>query len=450
MDELVTEALPLPHIAARVLNTPLLIEPGKLQSIMAFLGPRLGLESVGAAVEQIQMQRHRDGFKITPAGTAVIGIQGSLVHRSSGFDGYSGVVSYERLSQQIAAAVADPLVKRLLLDIDSGGGEAEGVIALSDMIFEARQEKPVHAIANGQAFSAAYWIASAATKVYLTPSGGVGSIGAVFVHADLSESYRQAGVKHTILVAGKHKADISSLKPLNDSGRETIQGQLDRIYGLFVDGVARNRKLSAETVRGTEARLYFGNEAIEANLADEILTFEEALAKVEKSGYSAKSPLALDVPVQRQQLQGIAMEGQENGTIVGQPVSPAVPTAAAVGGEPPAAGNVVDLNQLRQQVSADAAEIAALCSLAGRPDLSADFIRSGKSLTEIRAELTKMRAAAADGSPTIGVSSGQGGAPAQANIDTTKIYADRAAAMQDAAQRFGMEHIAISRPPVIG
>ncbi len=153
----------LPHIASRVLGTPLLVGQAKLEAILSALGPRIGIETqpFGLPAEP----RRRRAYPVTPEGVALIPVLGTLVRRAGPIEAASGLTSYGELETEILDAATDPAVRAILLDVDSPGGEAAGVFDLADLVFVARSLKPVWAVANEEAFSGAYAIASAAERM---------------------------------------------------------------------------------------------------------------------------------------------------------------------------------------------------------------------------------------------------------------------------------------------
>jgi ClpP class serine protease len=171
---LIQEKSMLPHLTARLFGTPLLIHQPKLEVILSVLGPRLGLpERVGQG-GYLQPERTQPE---QPSGIAVIPIHGTLVRRTLGLEADSGLTSYQSIQQMLETARDDNAVAAILLDIDSPGGESNGVFDLADKIRSIGLQKPVWAVANDMAFSAAYALASAAQKVFISRTGGVGSIG---------------------------------------------------------------------------------------------------------------------------------------------------------------------------------------------------------------------------------------------------------------------------------
>jgi len=215
---------------------------------------------------------------ITQEGVAIIPIQGTLMKKTSGLMALSGCTSYETLGQQIEQCLSSPQVKGVLLDIDSPGGEVSGLFDLADAFFNARTSgKPIYAVSNDSAFSAAYALASCADRIFLTRTAGVGSIGVFCCHVDQSEQDAMVGEKFTYVQAGAKKTNGNPHEPLSASALADLQAEVDREYQMFVELVARNRGISAKKVIETEAGCYFAENAIPL-LADQIGTFEDALA----------------------------------------------------------------------------------------------------------------------------------------------------------------------------
>ncbi len=272
----------LSHLADRVAGRPLLIHPDKIQIILWALQGRIGLEfDEPALVPEASRFRGRGsnhGPYRVENGAAILPIVGSLVNRGAWVGAYSGLVSYEGIEAQLDAALADDAVSRIVLDIDSPGGEATGMFRLAEKLRAARQRKPVTAYVNDMAASAAYGIAASASRIIVSPSSIVGSIGVVMVHLDRSEEFEQKGQRPTLIFAGAHKVDGHPFAALPDAVRADLQAEVEKFYALFVASVAAGRPSLDETaIRATEARTFLGEEAAELGLADAIGSLEEAL-----------------------------------------------------------------------------------------------------------------------------------------------------------------------------
>lgn len=375
----------LPHLAARLFGVPLAIHRPKLDVILSVLGARIGLTDLAAPVGYTPVPRAP-----TPASgkVAVIPIHGTLVRRTSGLEAESGLASYTGIAAQLDAALASPEVAAILLDVDSPGGESGGVFDLADRIRAAAQAKPVWAVANDMAFSAAYALASAATRVFVARTGGVGSIGVIAMHVDQSAKDAKDGVRYTAVFAGERKNDLNPHEPISDAAHAVLQAEVDRVYELFVETVARHRGLDAEVVRATEAGLFFGPNAVAAGLADAVGGFDDALAQLTQS----LSPLPTQVAPASQAgfLRNHPMESSMNDR-----TDPAVldrPLADPAGNppQPTAATSAMSV--------ADAVEIAQICTLAGRTHQIAGYLEAGASPAAVRSQLL---AALAGDSPEI-------------------------------------------------
>jgi signal peptide peptidase SppA len=390
--------IPIPHLAARVFNTPLLIQRAKLDVILSVLAPKFELQTLPPP----QMGPPTPAPTLAnEQGIYVLPIHGTLVQRTTGLDTLSGLTSYLSIARRLDAALADDAVRGIVLEIDSPGGEAAGVFDLADKIHAARSVKPVWAVANDAAFSAAYALASAADKVYLTRTAGVGSIGVIALHVDQSQKDTKAGLVYTPIHAGARKNDGSPHAALTEAAHGAIQTEVDRLYELFVLTVADQRGLSAESVRKTEAALYFGQDAINVGLADRLGTLGDAVQQLTTELDAAARPLFLESPLMS---------------------------------TPDSTVETVDTDAVRAQAHGDALAIAELCTLAGRPDLTAVYLGERLSTAEVRRKLLGLRAESPEItshlSPTAGLS-----AASQSLDDNPLIHAVKARAARAKKER---------------
>ncbi|MBX9818188.1 MAG: S49 family peptidase [Burkholderiaceae bacterium] len=285
-----------PHLSARIFNTPLLIHPQKLDAILAGLGPRLlgnahGVQpdltgTASAALLPAEMFSTRrdsgqsDAYAVSD-GVAVITAYGALVHRSR-FDlaKSTSILGYNQLAMQLEQAMTDSDIHAVVLSFDSPGGEAQGAFELADRIAALRGKKPMVAMADGLAASAAYLAAAAADEIVLTPSAYVGSIGVVMRHVDFSQALGNDGIKVTHIYAGDHKVDGNPYEPLPESVRAGMQAEIDGLYQMFIQSVATHRGMDAEAVRKTQAQVYRGAAALNASLADRIGTTDQIITEL--------------------------------------------------------------------------------------------------------------------------------------------------------------------------
>ena len=395
----------LPHLAARLYGVPLAIHRPKLDVILAVLGPRVAYPSSGTELAApsgyTPPARAAPGLTSqpsanTPPAVAVIPVHGTLVRRTVGLEAESGLTSYAGLTALLDAALANPDVAAILLDIDSPGGESGGVFDLADRIRAAAQVKPVWAVANDMAFSAAYALASAASRVFVSRTGGVGSIGVIAMHVDQSQKDTQDGVRYTAVFAGDRKNDLNPHAPLSGEAHAFLQAEVHRIYGLFVETVARHRGLSPSAVRDTEAGLFFGQAAVAMGLADAVGTCDDALDQLLQT-VSAR-------PTHPSGHLGLLFTPSSEPSMSIQtdpnPPTTAVPdqihTDLAGVSAPPAAA--ASTSMATPTAQANALEIAQTCQLAGRTDLIVGFLEAQATAAQVRHQLL---AAQADASPEI-------------------------------------------------
>lgn len=267
----------LVRFATRIVNTPLMIAPDKLNAIINVIGDRIGLETDDNAVDFELSSREK---KKDEPHIAVIPIHDTLVHRGRGISALSGLTTYEQIGESFRGALANPKVTQIVLDIDSPGGEVSGVFDLVDEIYNARGIKPIIAAVNDIAYSAAYAIASAADKIYVPRTGGTGSIGVIAVHTDQSKYNEKAGMKYTAIYAGAKKNAFSPHEEISVEALGDVQSKVDSVYDLFVKTVARNRNLNPDDVKATEAGIFLGEEGLEVGLVDQILSWNQIMKTI--------------------------------------------------------------------------------------------------------------------------------------------------------------------------
>jgi ClpP class serine protease len=281
------------HLSTRLFNVPLAIREDKAEIITAALAQRFGLsdftrfngESVRlpAGAFAFDDVASADGEPVgyeVATGIACISIEGTLVHKLGTLKPFCGMTGYDGIRQNFMMAEADKQVEAIILDIDSPGGEVAGCFDLVDMIYNYRGNKPVWAILTENAFSAAYAIASAADRVIVPRTGGVGSIGVIALHVDFSKALTTAGIAVTVMKYGARKDDCAEFAPLSDPARVRVQTDIDKMGALFDGIVARNRAatgLKAPTVKGYQAATFLGEAGVEAGLADEVMAPSDAV-----------------------------------------------------------------------------------------------------------------------------------------------------------------------------
>jgi signal peptide peptidase SppA len=389
-----------------------MIARAKLEVILGVLAPRLAggaLEVVDPVVDPAPLT------SITTEKIAVISVIGTLATRSGYLDAVSGLQAYGDIGDAVAAAMDDASVRGVILDIDSPGGEVGGLFDLVERIEAIRSvgAKPLWAVANESALSAAYAIASAADRIYVTRTGEAGSIGVVAVHVDESGADAKAGLAWTFVFAGDQKVDANAHEPLSERARATIQADVDRLYSEFCALVAANRGLTAATVRSTNAAIYRGELAIRAGLADRLGALDLAVA--EMAGEldriaSARTPINLTskrrLPMATNDTEQIEDRPREPQRPVEpqQPVE-SVPAPADAPPDPaPAAAEPAPAAGTAERLRAEFAEVAAIATQAARLGVTidaADAMKKGIAPDALRRTVLDTLAARAEATSII-------------------------------------------------
>jgi signal peptide peptidase SppA len=396
-----------PHLAARIFNTPLLIHPQKLDALIAGLGGRLlgsgdaPFQQLVASAEQPRLapelfstrrgERSERGYRIVE-GVAVISISGVLVHRSRlEMADSTFFYGYNDLAADLEDAMNNPEVHAVLQVYDSPGGEAQGAFEYAQRVHAQRGKKPIWAIADGMAASAAYLGGSAAESVAVTSTGYAGSIGVVARHVDLSRALDAEGITVTHIFAGAHKIDGNPYEPLPASVRKDWQAEIDGLYTMFVDAVANHRALDEKAVRATQAAVFTGQAAVAAGLADRIATTDELITEL--AALRVRSYPSGQTTARATANQGAPMSGNTPAGGQTAAANPAAPTAQFSQSDLDAA-RAEGVKQGAQAERDRAAAILGHEAAKGRTELAHQCISTGLTVEQSAAILGASPAAA--------------------------------------------------------
>lgn len=450
------------NLVARIFGAPLCILPEKADDILTVLAPRIGIiapksmedvDDTPARESYYDRVDTQDHMGQAGPGIAVIPVLGTTVARSTGMEALSGMTSYAALREEVSQALADPRIGGVLLDIDSPGGEAAGMLEFSDWLHSQRGAKPIWAHANHMAASAGYGIASAADRVIASPDALVGSIGTIAMHLDRSEANAKQGLRYTVFKSGDLKDALSPHKPLDSDGADFLRAMVGEHAARFHAAVARNRRTTAAKVDGLRAAVFTPADAKRHGLTDATATFEDAL--VEFAGHltapsstttignsqmtktvKAMAPEAtLDASADTQateaqptpeveaapEAEAAPAEPAADAAVsaekvtTGTPAAQTAPTTAGMGmtaqecaallleagkcGQTELAARMIQEGRSASAVLASlssAKQITDLCAKAKAPHLAAGFIASGQSVEAVRASLFDLMAARDD------------------------------------------------------
>jgi len=386
----------LPLIFSRIFNRPLLVHPAFADSFIA------GLPAAIAGGMPIRMafddnedkgpDPRRSGYTIRQ-NVATIPVHGALVRRAGQITpDCVELMSYERLQNSLRTASRDPRVRGIMLDMDTPGGEVDAVFDLAREIRMTSQTKPIWSIANDSMFSAGSVLGTAANRVWVTRTGGAGSLGVVAMHTDQSEFDARAGINYTYIHAGARKIDGHPHAPLSREAHSAIQAEVDRLNDILIDTVAEHRGVSREQIAAQDAALYFGADAITARLADQIGTPDEAHAALVQHV----------TPPSSRRTSAVSDNPNPGDPPVADPApnpspNPTPEPAPAPAGDPqpePQSAMVVAIAGARQSEHQANLEIVELCITAGRPALAAELMRAKMTVEQARRHLIDLAAKA--------------------------------------------------------
>jgi signal peptide peptidase SppA len=344
------------------LRSPWAIIPDRLLDIQAIYaqhlsGPKIDIEAIEARLGR-PLANDQQEYRMEDGGVAVLSISGVISNKANMFTRVSGGASAQLLTQQLASMRADPRVRAVVLDFDTPGGSVFGIPAMAAEIRALASEKPTVSVSTGMMASAGYWTGSASNAVYISgETDYVGSIGVVATH---SYNPRNPGAQVTEITAGKYKRMASDNAPLDNDGRAYIQSQVDEIYRAFVASVAENRRASVDDVleKMADGRIFIGQQAIDAGLADGIATVETMVERMatdpEKYASRRKAVFAVGAVTEPAGAAGDVVEPE----VDDEPVPP-------VASQPDPKGPAMTPQELAANFAAENAEAAALIRAQG-------------------------------------------------------------------------------------
>jgi signal peptide peptidase SppA len=293
----------MPHEIDRILQFVAsgvwLIDPDKAAEIMSVLA----LRSSGMARDWAEEPREpvyaADPVQGRRGTVHVLKLHGSIMPRGGMMSRMSGGASLEMFQKSFMRAAEDATAQAIVMEVDSGGGMVDQVPETAAMIYGARRAgRPIVAVANTMAGSAAYWIAAAADELVVTPSGKVGSIGVYTMHDNMAKALEKAGIDRNLISSGPRKTEGHPFGPLDDAAKAAVQAQVQNTYKMFTTAIAKFRGVSVDVVRAdpekTDAhfgggRSYHAKEAVRLGMADRVATFDETLRRV-AAGRAGNSP----------------------------------------------------------------------------------------------------------------------------------------------------------------
>lgn len=288
----------LARIKGSLVNVPHLIEQSSFNSVMEYINSRIE----GNVIDVTPEAKSDEGFGgpmfAKDMRTGFMNIEGPLTYRTTGWEALCGGTSYEMLKGDMEYFVEQE-AKTVVMMVNSGGGEAHGMMDSANYIRKLADENGIKIIAyvDGMSASAAYGISAIADEIVMSSDSQVGSIGVLIQLMNNSKQLEMNGIERTFITAGEDKVPFAADGSFTDSFKERLQAQVDTLYEGFTSHVASHRGLDIKAVKGTQANVFMADEALELGLADSIMTVEEFYdyvadaAETNKGGSTVKGAL---------------------------------------------------------------------------------------------------------------------------------------------------------------
>lgn len=270
----------LQRLLSSIYGKPLLISKSGFQSISGYLNSR--------NAQLMVFPNDNEEIKLVPApimdensGISVIEIRGPLTYRTSGWEALCGGYSYEMLLEDAAEAIESGS-KTIVIDCDSGGGEAFGCFESADELRKMCDDNGVtlYGYVDGSACSAMYGIICVCDEVIANPMSEVGSIGVLIALYNDSKALEMEGYERIFITDGTDKVPFDSNGQFKDSFLEDLQRRVSELGDEFRDHVSQYTQISVEDLKKTQAKVYNAEDALSMGFINKIQTRSEFVSYV--------------------------------------------------------------------------------------------------------------------------------------------------------------------------
>ena len=276
-------------------SSVLAIMPEKLNDIIAARQEAVIEDAIDI---EAAINRRATKFKDVKGKVVTVPLYGYISHKASIWSALGFETSSETFAGWLEDLAANADVGAIVIDVDSPGGTAAGLSGVTDKIYSLRGKKPIIAVASDLMASAAYFLGSAADEIVADPDSLTGSIGTIGVHVDWSAALEKAGLKVTMIYAGKYKSEGNPYEPLTDEAKEDWQNMVNQYSETFIAAVARNRSITETRVREEfgQGRIFKAAKAKSVGMVDRIATLEQVVRDLLPKGKTkSRAQAQLDI-----------------------------------------------------------------------------------------------------------------------------------------------------------
>lgn len=280
-------------------------------------------------------------------GIGIITLHGSFVSEDNWWNKYAGLISYNEIRQAAHEAMLNTGIREVIVDVACPGGAVAGIFDAAEALRALGKMKRTTGYTDSTATSGGFWMLATTKNRYAAPIAALGSIGVVYPFMEYSKLLADEGINAKVFRYGEHKALGHPIEALNKAAEEDIQARIDHVGGVFVGAMAEYLQMSDEVIKGTQARVFIGSQAVDAGLIDGVSNFDKVYAtvvtRVAKQGDSpmkkkftaasleaaaANGAISAEALVEAKAL----LAASEDGTVeldVAEPVAPEAPEEGA-------------------------------------------------------------------------------------------------------------------------
>ena len=265
----------LTRLRSKLFDTPLLVDSKSFESILNYVDKRCegNVDVTPKADNEFSMY---STLHYAESNLGVIHISGPLTNKSTGWEAFCGGTSYESIKEDFEALL-EAGTKTVAFMVESGGGEAYGMMDTGNYLRKLADENGVKIISyvDGLSASAAYGLTAISDEIISNKNSEIGSIGVLIRLMNDSKALEMKGYERSFISAGTEKIPFAEDGSFRKEFLEDLQYKVDALYKDFTEYVAEHRKMTVEAVRNTQANTFLAEDAIALGLADKVMTQED-------------------------------------------------------------------------------------------------------------------------------------------------------------------------------
>jgi signal peptide peptidase SppA len=203
-----------------------------------------------------------------------------------------GNTSYQQIQQEVAKLSADDSIKTVYMHINSPGGTVEGVDNTWQALRSLAENKTLIAINEGEIASGAYWLASAAHKIYsVSETNEQGSVGVLSGYVDWTQYDKNKGIEEKIFTSKNAKLKHPNAEGAQPGYDKALQNTLDDLEDIFVDRISQGRGLTVDHIHKKFGKggMLLGKDAVASKMIDGVANLQDIYSKANDTSGDAVS-----------------------------------------------------------------------------------------------------------------------------------------------------------------